>query len=112
MGRIAAVIRYLIPSAAQPPRCTVCGGQRSAQRRLISGPRFYACEACIDVALAAIQADRAGPLPTGVTCAFCRNSDNVAAVAFDSSPYWVCVECAHKAAEVFDVDDTSPKRAT
>lgn len=56
MGRIVAAIRYLLPRIAAP-RCAACGGQRSAERRLISGPRFYVCETCIDLVLAAIGHD-------------------------------------------------------
>jgi ClpX C4-type zinc finger protein len=112
MGRITTAIRHLIPYAAPPVRCSVCESAQSAKRRLISGPRFYLCEVCIQRALTTVDVGDSRLLPRNAICAFCRGSGDGTGVALGASAYWICNSCARRAAEVLHDDSGSRKRAT
>ena len=52
-----------------PLRCSGCGREKNAVRRMVSGPRVYFCESCIEQAAQKLTPRR--PASDAVRCRFC-----------------------------------------
>ena len=102
MARLTDGLRWIARGPRRRARCTACGHEWDAQRRFISGPGVYACEACLrDPAEGRTTAGAPG------RCSFCRRDEDALAGVWPELT--ICAACLERAREVLAEDDQAPR---
>jgi ClpX C4-type zinc finger len=100
-----AVVLFTSPLRT-PIRCGGCGREKNGVRRMVSGPRVYFCDSCVEQAAQQLTPRR--PASDAVRCRFCfqfRARTDVTSVGNVA----VCADCLGYMEAILAEAKTSPR---
>jgi ATP-dependent protease Clp ATPase subunit len=86
--------------------CSFCGKRRREVFKLISGPRVFICDECVQLCRDILEKDKKAPTPSSsetsrkLSCTFCGKSGDQVERLIAGPTVYICEECVEMCEDI------------